>query len=452
MKIDNYKRNEFWRTELPQNTISKIRDGLKRLNLSEILNLYKNSEDLWSARLEIPTIRLFSNGKGITEELATVSAYGELIERFSGSMENNLSIAPFRKVYGQLAKLLEKVSCYKYVKGYRWVHQDCLTNSIKAEDILKNHSFLPAQFEYLKYHSELMRHWIPAYSFVQEKEVYVPILFVNWISSTNGLASGNTIEEAIIHGTCEIFERYALITSLSTDETFPNVKLDTINDPTIQRILNYFEENRIKAVVKDLSSLTKHRIPTYSLVTFNTNLPLQHAGFNSVKAGSSFNSIDALTRCFTERMQGTNFDLEAKQSNMDVPKEERFMPLFFKGICPFSLEDYVKGDSVDFRNQKTDGTLEEVNQCIKLSKEYNTDLIFVDHTHPVFEFPTARIIMPGLSDFIKWWNPKKINMDFLGNMNYEEDVYEKELENVLYTFTEKISDIEFMQDKVRRDK
>lgn len=434
MIINNYERNEFGKTAHPSDTLSFLRDGLRKLELQEVTKTLKSCEDLWSVNLEIPGIRAMANGKGTSEMTALVSAYAEMIERLSAGMETGIKIGEFRQLYGELGNLLSEISLYKYMKGYKWSHQDGIQNAVRVESFLKDYKFVPAQYEHLKFTSELLRHWVPGYSLVQDKEVYVPILFVKWISSTNGIAAGNTLEEAIIQGACEIFERDALIKSLRFMNKLPcpNIDASSIEDKTIQNILRYFEDNNIEVVVKDIG---QGIYPVNAIMTFNKSLTSDRVGYNMIKAGSSFNAVEAITRCFTERMQGTHFDFEAEQGTIPAePNPDKYLPLFFKGICPLDLRRYTRADTVKFDPKFVNGTGIEIDQCIQIAKNLGTDLIFINHTHPVFNFPVVRVVMPGISDFIRWWNPKQATLNLIGNLEPEEQRYEEKLKTVLRSF------------------
>ena len=258
MKIQNQIRNKFWRTKHPKDTINFCLEALRKLNLEKTAHTMRSGNFLFSARIELKEIRAASNGKGVTRELALASAYAEIIVRLSAGMETGINIGPYRQLYGEKGNVLANVTFYKYMNGYRWTHQDNLQHPVKIEDFLKDLKFTKSQFDNVKHNSELMRHWVPGYSLVHNREVSVPILFVKWISATNGLAAGNTIEEAIIHGACEIFERHAMINFLKHGkiEGSPSIDKESIEDNTIQSMLEFFNENNIDVLIKNAWILT----------------------------------------------------------------------------------------------------------------------------------------------------------------------------------------------------
>ena len=391
---------------------------------------------LWSSIAKIDGLRFQTNGKGMSEELSTASALSEMMERISGGMETSINlVSPFRQLEGEKAKLLSDVMAYKYVKGYKWMHQDCVKNVVKVEHFLHRYKFEKEVIEKLKIESKLLRHWIPGYSLVNNENVYVPITFVKWISSTNGLASGNTIEEAIIHGACEIFERNALIHFLKfgIKDEYPTLDNNTINNEYICEILAFFEENGVQVVIKDIGM---GLYPVFAIMTFNKNLNEGEIGYNTIKAGSSFNSDEAILRALTERMQGTSLSYESRLGTRPTGTPTTgFMPLFFKGICPISLSEYRHGKLEAYRKMELNGTKEEINECINIVKNLGLDLIVINHTHPVLNFPTVRVIIPGISDFMSWWDSKiETDIKLIGNLEPEEDAYEEKLATILKSF------------------
>jgi len=438
MHIKDQERNGFRRTASPSETIKTVKDGLQRLELKEEIKIMKSSDHLWSVRLEIPTLRAGVNGKGISEQLAIASAYGEMAERLSAGMEIGIEVGPFRQLFGTTGDAMAKVTLYKYMKGYRWTHQDSIQNSVAVEDFCKRNPFTNEEYHNMKMNSELLKHWVPGYSLVQKKNIYIPILFTKWISSTNGLAAGNTIEEAIVQGCCEIFERDAMIDFLlgkTPLENCPVINLTTIDNPIIKQHIEFFHNNHVEVVIRDIGNSI---YPVYTILTYNHDMPENYIGYNNIKAGSSFDSNEAIMRCFTERMQGTDFEFEESQGpRPEGLNHDQYMSAFFKGICPMDLKTHGVGTSVPYKSYSETNIVTEINNCVEIAKKLDTDIIVVDHTHPIINFPTARVIMPGVSDFMKWWAPSTLTSQFVGNLQPEEDKYEKKLISVLESFFKK---------------
>lgn len=408
---------------------------------------------VWSVVMIVPSLRISSNGKGVTEMEAVASAYCELVERISIGMICGINVAQYRHIYGSTKNALINVELFRYMEGYQWAHQDALPNPVRAEDFLINQRFTNGQIEHLKQNSEFLRHWVPGYSLISREKVQVPVLFTKWLAATNGIATGNTMEEAIVHACCEIFERDALakyIRHLLPKRT-KDVNTSTIRNERILSILEFFKENKIDAIIKDIGLDV---YPVYALLTLNNNIPKNLIGYSHLRAGCAFNAVEAVTRSLTERLQGTTFAGEAQlgAGNM-LESDADCLPILSKGVCPFDMESYrYSKETTDFPNEYTiNDTKLEVEECIKIAKSLNTDLIVVNHTHPVFDLPTVRVVMPGVSDFLKWCDPTKLTLDFIGHLQPEEDAYERDLVRLLKTFDTTSSHAASAKNKLRRD-
>ena len=72
----------------------------------------------------------------------------------------------------------------------------------------------------------MARNWVDGYSLTRRETVKVPINFVTYIHASNGIAAGNTMEEAMIQASCEIFERHAQIQTIKPERIAPNIDSD----------------------------------------------------------------------------------------------------------------------------------------------------------------------------------------------------------------------------------
>lgn len=432
--MSNNNLNGFDRTELLENTLFRLKQGLHKLDIEETITFQKHMGCSISAILTIPALRLTTSGKGVDFLMAETSAYAEMVERFSVVLEGNFNPTQYPQFSTQQLEKLQKFINYKYMVGYKYTHQDNNLSVIGVEDLLKNENFTEKDFDFFKSKSELLKHWIPGRSLVNKKDVFIPPVFVKWISATNGLASGNTMDEAILHACYEVFERFALISFLKSHSYMvPTVDNASINNETIQEMIKFFENNGIEVEIKDLS--LNNVLPIYAVMFFNKNVSVDSIMYNSIKAGVSFNKETAIIRCFTERLQGINFqDQKYDNTLRDDSFPDKYLHLFFKGICSIDLRPYRSNEKVSFVQHRESDLLKCVNKCVDVAKLINTDLVVVDHTHPILDFPTVRIVMPGISDFIKWWDPNKVTVDLIADYNKEENAYQNKFFNIIDSF------------------
>ena len=223
--------------------------------------------DLYSVRLNLsPNYGV--NGKGITLDLARASAYGELLERLQTNM-----LYKFRY---KLDLPIDKGNIY-------------------IEYLLKN-----ASQEYKDLFLRLEDKYFVVDDFVELKSgktIKLPEKLINAFCHTNGLASGNSYNEAVVQAIFEILERYSykqLLNGIFECSTIINYENHISED--IKRILKKLQNEGFNICLKDCSL---GRYPVVGLLLFDQNF--EHYRF-TIGADTSFNI--ALSRCLTEMFQG----------------------------------------------------------------------------------------------------------------------------------------------------
>ena len=78
MEFKNYTRNKYGKCDVPANTIGRIKNGFKKLNLDVEYSAFQVSDNIYWGQVWIDSIKIVCNGKGITPELAKASACAEL--------------------------------------------------------------------------------------------------------------------------------------------------------------------------------------------------------------------------------------------------------------------------------------------------------------------------------------------------------------------------------------
>ncbi|MEK6279020.1 MAG: YcaO-like family protein [Acidobacteriota bacterium] len=144
----------------------------------------------------------YYNGKGVTKDAAKAGAMMEAIERYSGERcDLPITFCTFDQIL-------------------KW------GPAIDPVELL-----VP---EVQKYTPDLKLEWVQGFDLLTRKATYLPLNAVVcpyepapgralFYASTNGLASGNTLVEALCHALCEVIERDALAISLASLELAPAV-------------------------------------------------------------------------------------------------------------------------------------------------------------------------------------------------------------------------------------
>ncbi len=108
--------------------------------------------------------------------------------------------------------------------------------------------------------------WLPFES-ISINTVRQPNARPIFLGSSNGLASGNHISEAILHATCEVIERDALtLWDLCPGELREKrrVNLASISDSELENILNVLDRKGFAIAIWDIT--TDVTIPTFTCV------------------------------------------------------------------------------------------------------------------------------------------------------------------------------------------
>jgi ribosomal protein S12 methylthiotransferase accessory factor len=403
MEFQNCIRNKYGKCDIPSNTIKRIKDGLQKLDLEVGYYPFQVSDNIYWGRVWIDSIRIVCNGKGITPELAEASAYAELAERLSAGLFYPVFEEQVRfNVPGLYNEETNRFLNYEWMEGYIYSHQDDLENPLRIEDLLANEKHLTHKdIEDLK-NSRMAGHWIDGFSIVRNETVKVPVNFVSYIHGSNGMAAGNTIEEAMIQATCEIFERFSQIQTIRSEKIIPSIDLDSVENETIGDMIKFYQGKNVDVIIKDLS--LDGLIPCIGVLFINNNLRTDRLEHRILIPGVSFNLEEALTRCFTESMQGRE-TLLAPRPELDRPvvHKSQVNDYYMLMKCSISLKDISfldQGETRTYKNIKINDVLSEIEEIKRVCKALNTDFILLNHTHPVLNFPVVRVIIPRISDFL----------------------------------------------------
>jgi YcaO-like protein with predicted kinase domain len=404
MKFKNYTRNEYGKCDLPHDTVRRIQEGFERLDLEPAYAAFQVSDNIHWGRIWIDSIRIICEGKGVTPELAKASAYAELAERFSAGLFYQEFEEQVRfnmpALYGDpTGRFLN----FEWMDGYVHSHQDDLDEShLKIEDLLANETHLAVtDIEDIE-NSQMAMHWVDGFSVVNQKTIKVPVNFVSYIHASNGIAAGNTLEEAVVQASCEIFERHAQINTIKPERMTPTIDSDSVGNAAIQEMIGFYREKNVDVMLKDLS--LDGLLPCIGVLFINHNLPSDRLEHKILIPGASFNLDESLTRCFTESMQGRE-TLFSVRPQLDRPLVHRSQVSNYYMLmrCAISLKDISfleQGETVPYRRTAIKDILGEIDAIERICRRFETDFIILNHTHPVLGFPVVRVVIPRVSDFL----------------------------------------------------
>ncbi|CAN5470466.1 YcaO-like family protein [soil metagenome] len=262
------------------------------------------------------------------------------------------------------------------------------------------------------FHPNLRLLWCEGRDLVSEETVLVPYEIVHtnytvpfpdghgcFIASSNGLASGNRVVEAISHGICEVVERDATtLWKLRDQEKCDDNRLvlGSVEDAGCREIISKFARAGLSVGVWDITSDVKLAAFACFIVPQEENT-MWHS---SVDAGYGCHPDRrvALLRALTEAAQARLTVISGARD--DVPRAAYEQCLNPDVISTYRQRLFRSRPSRSFADVPSydGGTFEddidwELN-C--LNRIGITQVIVVNLTKPEFGIPVVRVIVPGL--------------------------------------------------------
>ncbi len=365
----------------PEETLRLIEPKTKIIGvtrISDITGLDRVGIPIYSCvrpRAAEGAISVYS-GKGVTGILAKVSVIMEAIERYSAEVKPQDEDKMIKGSYKEL--------------------------SVRYNVVDPSTLILPFSSPYTS--SSTLR-WIRGFDLMNEEEVLVPVSAVFhpynpkddlhlFRTNTNGLASGNTIEEAILHGLMEVIERDAW--SLAELSKCGGKIIEVSEEHKLVReLLEKFERASIKVFLRDITSDLE--IPVVAAAS--DDLKLRDPALLTIGFGAHLDPEIATIRALLEVAQSRLVQIQGAREDayranlMRIMGYERIKHL---NKHWFSESDDVKRLSDMSRLAKED-ILDEIRLVIDILRKKGFErVIIVNLTRPEVSIPTVRVIVPGL--------------------------------------------------------
>ena len=387
----------------PLETVEIIQSTFRDLGI-EIEENYNDSglENCFSYHIQVKNAAtISSNGKGITQEFARASAYGELIERaqcglyfykfqsiYQDPLMNLQSFAPDKK-YVSLQELQEIgewmdpiIEAYGSDLSREKIAQQCKMYACTNDDKILT---------------------VPFLDIIQNKLVYLPVGFIEQIYSANGCCAGNTREEALVHGFSEILERRCDIAALMKGSGLPQIPNSVLSEySTVKRIIDRIKNERIYDIaVFDLSEGYDFPVVATRIINKKTQGYVVNAAADPVLE-------IAIQRTLTEIFQGRNIKAFSSshsgrilKSIDDFPKNHNVLNLLESGngiyTADFFAEEQLSSRTyTHFSDSRNKTNTELLATILDLFKSLNKPIYIRNNSF--LGFPCYKIIIPGFSE------------------------------------------------------
>ena len=373
------------RTCPPAETWERIRPHFAKTGLT------RNADITGLDRIGIPVTLAFrpdaptmanSTGKGLTLEAALVSGAMEAMELYHA----------------------EHVDLPRWYGSYEEVATQGAVLALEDIPLIRNALFTPRQAV----------HWFRGRNLLGGDAVAVPLDLVclydpileGWANlrsfqiGSNGLASGNTLEEATSSALLEVIERDATTSHKGTlSETRPmppRVRLETIESPLVQELLERFRRARVVPLLYDCRVDTE--VPVYwCLLHDEVDQRFGVAG----GYGAHLDPEIAMLRALTEAAQGRAVLIAGSRDDifrrnlrqMQVMTTKNRIAAFTSAPATVDARDAVSEATASFAE-------DNAVMLAKLRRAGLEQVIFFDLSREEFPWSVARVVVPGLEGYI----------------------------------------------------
>jgi ribosomal protein S12 methylthiotransferase accessory factor len=306
-------------------------------------------------------------GKGVTADAARVSALMESLETFSAEM---IEGRPIRGSYRSLAR--------NHIVDVRELPRT------------RQRLDLDAKWE-----------WLTGFELIEQKQILVPKQAVTLDTtftrepvfdiSSNGLASGNVLVEAIIHGLCEVLERDAEAAWRRAGGD-RRLVLDSITDPICRALIDRIIATGARVFVWDLDAQSGIAAIGAAIMEDPHEPAWRPLGFYQGFGAHLLPEI-AITRALTEAAQ-TRLTYIAGARDDFFPFDyaratdpELLADLWQRLAAP--CEEPVAFD--DLTSTASRGLGEDLETLCGMCEQ----VVVVDLTHPKLRVPVVKVIVPG---------------------------------------------------------
>ncbi|WP_407413841.1 YcaO-related McrA-glycine thioamidation protein [Methanobrevibacter sp.] len=370
----------------PEKTIENNEDKLKVAGITriaDITDLDRIGLPIYTAirpTAEDGAVSIYG-GKGISKSHAKASAMMEGFERYSAEKQD---------CDDTIIATIDEIS-----KKGDYINPESLNlpNDFKKESL-----------------ESLTLEWSLSHDIISDRDYYVPTnaiyhpyLHDNRLqslfkSNTNGLASGNILDEAILHGIFEVIERDAWSIFELTHKNYSQINLDSIESKIVNDAIDKFESNGIKIKLMDFTADIK--VPTIAASADDT--VTKDAGLLTLGMGTHLDPEVAILRALTEVAQSRATQINGAREDTvraDFAREAGYERMKRINKYYFRQEE-TQIDLSEIENKSTNS----INKDIEIVKDelMSNDIskiLYTDLTRPELGIPVVRVIIPEMELF-----------------------------------------------------
>lgn len=344
-------------------------------------NPLRNCYSVNLASVEAPN-HIYSNGKGTLSLSSKASALGEYIERlqtnncFIDFHLPNRAYFPDQKVFEFGGNYLNPSLHVIYNPSNEMSHEDLVDfNSDITDKIVA----------------------LPFQSFFGGEQVYIPLNILSNLYVSNGLASGNTPDEAKVQALSEIFERHAKMEIITNGYALPKYPEDIIASfPKLHADVCELRNAGFIVEVLDASLGGKFPVTAISLINPRNGTLFVSFGAHPILEVS-------LERTMSELMQGRDFEnldaFEMPTFDMELVGDSFNLEAHFidsNGKMGFPFLSATKSFAYTPWNYQGEGSADEYAFLCDIVRAMGKEIYLREYTY--LDFYSCHMLVPSISE------------------------------------------------------
>ncbi len=356
----------------PRETIDRVRARLEEIDL----DILKETVRIDTGRLGIP-IYISRCGSDAVQVIGTQKQMGK-----GGTPEQSEASA--------LMELVERFSFFSYIRERDFItgtYRDMKEQAIPFEALARCFYDQSADLDQIrKVFETIPLSWVWARNLSLKKDLLIPIDWFYLIHEYNGPAAGNTQEEAVLQGICEVLERH--VSSVISHDCLPTPTIDpaSVTDPAARDLIEKFDRLRIKLYLKDFSLDTG--IPTVGAIAYDPSTFPEKSEI-VFTAGTTPHPEKSLIRAVTEIAQLAGDFINRTQYRPTLPKYQTLEEAQYVMANPKTVS--IR----DLPNLSQENIRLEIEGCVQALARVGLEVYIVNTTHPRIGIPAIYTVIPG---------------------------------------------------------